>query len=131
MRYRRTLVVGLALAAVCSGALIGASQGTAPKTTGAARGNVPGEWRYWGADAWSSRYSSLDQIDASNFNALAVSWTFNAGDIGGEPNEYYRTTPLYANGRLFTVATLKRTALALDPATGATLWKWDMDEGIR
>ena len=28
------------------------------------RGNAPGEWRYWGADAWSTRYSPLDQINA-------------------------------------------------------------------
>ena len=29
-----------------------------------------GEWRYWGADAWSTRYSPLDQINASNFSKL-------------------------------------------------------------
>ena len=46
-------------------------------------------------------------------------------------DEYYRTTPLYANGRLFTVATTRRKAFAIDPATGKTLWKWGMDEGIR
>ncbi len=31
------------------------------------RGTPYGEWRYWGADAWSTRYSPLDQIDADNF----------------------------------------------------------------
>src|SRR5437870_1784618 len=43
-----------------------------------ARGNKPGEWRYWGADAWSTRYSPLDQINASNFNNLHVAWQWNA-----------------------------------------------------
>ena len=38
----------------------------------AVRGNPPGEWRYWGADAWSTRYSSLDQINAANFSQLQV-----------------------------------------------------------
>ena len=55
---------------------------------------------------------------------------------GGTPpstatDEYYRTTPLYANGRLFTVATTHRYAYAIDPATGNTLWTWKLEEGIR
>ena len=93
------------------------------------RGNAPGEWRVWGADAWSTRYSPLDQINASNFDSLQVAWQWNAGAFGSD--EYYRTTPLYANGRLFTVATTRRVALAIDPATAETLWMWRLDEGIR
>src|SRR5690349_19481780 len=93
------------------------------------RGNAPGEWRYWGADAWSTRYSPLDQIDASNFANLQVAWQWNASELGDD--EYYRTTPLYANGRLLTVATTHRIAAAIDPATGKTLWHWRLDEGIR
>src|SRR3990172_9347148 len=91
------------------------------------RGNAPGEWRVWGADAWSSRYSPLDQINASNFNSLQVAWQWKADG----QDEYYRTTPLYANGKMFTVGTTRRNAYAIDPATGAQLWKWGMDEGIR
>jgi quinoprotein glucose dehydrogenase len=93
------------------------------------RGNKPGEWRYWGADAWSTRYSALDQINAGNFDSLHVAWTWDAGRYGED--EYYRTTPLFANGRLLTVATNRRKAFAIDPATGNTLWQWGMDEGIR
>src|SRR5215470_10617270 len=70
------------------------------------RGNAPGEWRYWGADAWSTRYSSADQINASNFNNLQEVWRWNASQDAED--EYYRTTPLYANGKLFTVATTHR-----------------------
>jgi quinoprotein glucose dehydrogenase len=93
------------------------------------RGNAPGEWRYWGADAWSTRYSPLDQINAANFDSLQIAWQWNAGAFGAD--EYYRTTPLYANGRLFTVATTRRIAAAIDPANGETLWMWRLDEGIR
>ena len=93
------------------------------------RGNAPGEWRYWGADAWSSRYSPLDQINASNFNDLEIAWQWSAAPFGAD--EYYRTTPIYANGRLFTVATTRRVAMALDPENGETLWMWRLDEGIR
>jgi quinoprotein glucose dehydrogenase len=99
------------------------------QATPGARGNVAGEWRAWGADLWSTRYSPLDQINAQNFNSLQIAWQWNAGEFGQD--EYYRTTPLYANGRLLAVATSHRMAFALDPATGKVLWKWGMDEGIR
>jgi len=93
------------------------------------RGNAPGEWRYWGGDAWSTRYSSLDQINGTNFKDLQVAWKWNAAVDA--PDEYYRTTPLYANGRLFTVASTHRYAYAIDPATGTTSWSWKLEEGIR
>jgi quinoprotein glucose dehydrogenase len=93
------------------------------------RGNKPGEWRYWGADAWSTRYSPLDQINANNFDSLQVAWQWNAGQYGED--EYYRTTPLYANGHLITVATTRRKVFAIDPANGQTIWQWGIDEGIR
>ena len=117
----------LVLAGIAGGAVLAGpaeAQRAAP-----VRGNVPGEWRVWGADLWSTRYSPLDQINASNFDSLKMVWQWNAGAFGSD--EYYRTTPLYASGRLFTVATTRRVALALDPATGETLWMWRLDEGIR
>ena len=104
-------------------------ESSAVQGTQLVRGNAPGEWRVWGADAWSTRYSPLDQINAANFNSLEVAWEWKAGAFGSD--EYYRTTPLYANGRLFTVATTRRVAVALDPANGESLWMWRLDEGIR
>jgi quinoprotein glucose dehydrogenase len=91
------------------------------------RGNPPGEWRYWGADAWSSRYSPLDQINASNFNSLQIAWQWSPG---GE-DEYFRSTPLYANGKIYSVGRQERYAYAIDPATGKEIWRWGMEEGIR
>jgi glucose dehydrogenase len=41
--------------------------GAALSATAQDRGNPEGEWRYWGADQWSTRYSPLDQINAENF----------------------------------------------------------------
>src|SRR5437773_12429890 len=91
-------------------------QSSAGQSPALVRGNKPGEWRYWAADAWSTRYSALDQINAQNFNSLQVAWQWNAAQDGED--EYYRTTPLYANGRLFTVATTHRYGYAVDPASG-------------
>jgi quinoprotein glucose dehydrogenase len=116
---------------LCSVALAAVATVSSAQGTPIVRGNVAGEWRYWGADAWSTRYSPLDQINASNFNSLQVAWTWDAGQFGEETNEYYRTTPLYANGRLLAVATNHRDPVAIDPATGKTLWHWRLDEGIR
>src|SRR4029077_9710921 len=83
------------------------------------RGNPAGEWRYWAADAWSTRYSPLDQINAKNFDSLQVAWQWSAAPLGQD--EYFRSTPLFANGRLFTVATERRVAVAIDPENGQTL----------
>jgi glucose dehydrogenase len=133
MAYRLTTrrlgmaVSGVAMVAVAILAL--ARQSNAVQGAAKVRGNVPGEWRYWGGDAWSTRYSSLDQINASNFGSLEVAWQWSASPLGAD--EYYRTTPLYANGRLFTVATTRRVATAIDPESGETLWMWRLNEGIR
>ncbi len=127
---RRAIGMAILLATAVPGVLlVRANQSSAVQGTQLVRGNKPGEWRYWGGDAWSTRYSALDQINASNFNSLQVAWQWNAGAFGSD--EYYRTTPLYANGRLFTVATTRRVATAIDPENGETLWMWRLDEGIR
>ena len=131
-RLRSVRPVGAAvLVMIAAAALLvsWATQSSAVQGTQLLRGNKPGEWRYWGGDAWSTRYSTLDQINATNFNSLQVAWQWNAGAFGSD--EYYRTTPLYANGRLFTVATTRRVATAIDPENGETLWMWRLDEGIR
>jgi quinoprotein glucose dehydrogenase len=123
----RMAAVAVAAAAVVF--LVRATSSSARQGKATVRGNVPGEWRYWGADAWSSRYSALDQINASNFNSLQVAWQWDAAKDGSD--EYYRTTPLYANGRILTVATTHRYAYAIDPSNGTTLWTYKLDEGIR
>ena len=38
------------------------------------------------------------------------------------PTQYLRATPIYVNGTLYSVAGTRRTAVAIDPATGETLW---------
>jgi len=127
MRRLGMAVAGFAIAGAAF--LVYASQSSARQGAALVRGNKPGEWRYWAADAWSTRYSALDQINANNFDSLQVAWQWKADQYGED--EYYRTTPLYANGRLLTVATNRRKAFAIDPSTGATLWQWGIDEGIR
>jgi quinoprotein glucose dehydrogenase len=90
-----------------------------------------GEWRFWGGDAGSSRYSPLSAINRANAESLQVVWRWRAANFGPEPETYYRATPLYADGMLFTVAGERRAVAALHPATGETVWTWRMDEGLR
>ena len=81
------------------------------------------EWRHWGADAASTRYSPLDQIDASNFEELEVAWIWRADNYNGPSSGgMLRATPVYVDGTLYSVAGNRRTAMAIDPATGETLW---------
>ena len=80
------------------------------------------EWRYWGSDAASTRYSPLGQIDASNFNDLEVAWIWRSDNFSPDPEPLLRATPIYVDGTLYSVAGSRRTAVAIDPATGETLW---------
>ena len=88
------------------------------------RGNPAGEWRYQSGDAWGTRYSSLDQIDASNFEDLEVQWVWRGDNFSPRPLYLSRSTPSYIDGVLYTVAGYRRTVAAIDPATGETLWTY-------
>ena len=88
------------------------------------RGTPDGEWRYWGADAWSTRYSALDQINGDNFNDLEVAWVWRGDNFGPSVDFILRATPIYVDGTLYSVAGRSRTAMAIDPATGETLWTY-------
>jgi quinoprotein glucose dehydrogenase len=90
-----------------------------------------GEWRYWGGDEGSTRYSPLDQIDAGNVDGLQVVWRWQAANFGPEVDYIYRSTPLYVKGKLYTVAGQRRTVVCIDPATGETLWMWRENENPR
>jgi len=85
-------------------------------------GNPEGEWRYWGADMSSTRYSPLEQINADNFENLEVAWLWRGDNFSPAPDFIMRSTPIYADGIVYTVAGTRRTVAAIDPATGETLW---------
>ena len=88
------------------------------------RGNLRGEWRYQSGDAWGTRYSPLDQINASNFEDLELQWVWRGDNFGPHPLYLSRSTPSYIDGILYTVAGYRRTTAAIDPATGETLWTY-------
>jgi quinoprotein glucose dehydrogenase len=83
---------------------------------------APGEWRYIGGDAAHTRYAPLDQINATNFGKLEVAWTWRGDNFGPRVDHIFRSTPIYMDGLLYTVAGERRTVAAIDPQTGETVW---------
>ena len=90
-----------------------------------------GEWRTYGGDLGNTRYSALDQINASNFNKLQIVWSLKTASFGPEPEYRFESTPLMANGVLYTTAGSRRAVVALDAATGELLWMHAEHEGAR
>ena len=79
-----------------------------------------GDWPVYGG-ARGDRYSTLTQIDRSNVGRLQEAWRVETGQGG------VQTSPLMVEGLLYVV-TPKQSVMALDPATGVTVWTWDAPE---
>src|SRR5437667_5089068 len=90
-----------------------------------------GEWRTYGADLGNTHYSSVDQINASNFNKLEMAWHFKTDNLGPRPEFQYEGTPLMANGILYATGETRRAVFALDAATGELFWTHSEREGTR
>ncbi len=82
------------------------------------------EWRYYGGDAGSRRYSSLDQINRSNARHLRVAWTYHTGDSRRRPQTTMECTPIVADGVMYVTSPLLKV-IALDAATGREIWRFD------
>ncbi|MCH7532121.1 MAG: PQQ-binding-like beta-propeller repeat protein [Gemmatimonadetes bacterium] len=94
-------------------------------------GTENGEWRYLGGDAGHTRSSPLDQINAGNFADLQQAWIWRGDNFGPNVDYFSRSTPIYVDGMLYTVATPRRQVVAIDPATGETLWTFREPETVR
>ncbi len=97
----------------------------------AQHGTTNGEWRFYGGDAGSTKYSPLDQINAENASELEIVWRWKADNFGPRPDYNWEATPLMAGGKLYVTAGSRRDAVAIDAATGETLWMYRFDEGQR
>ena len=112
-RHRSTPGV-LALAIALGVAMPGSAQLT---------GLENGEWRYLIGDAGATRSNPhLTQINASNFEDLEVTWIWRGDNFGPDPYPSARAVPIYVDGMLYAVSGIRRTVVAMDPATGETIW---------
>jgi len=107
---------------------IGLAIWTLPPARGQQGTPASGEWRVYGGDAGGTRYSPLDQINASNVKNLQVAWRWKAQNMGPTPQAVWEVTPLMAGGKLYFTAGTGRTVVAADAATGETLWTYRGDD---
>jgi quinoprotein glucose dehydrogenase len=90
------------------------------------------DWLDHGGDRGGSRSSTLAQIDRSNVASLEVAWTFRTGDGEGNATDAgfsgLQVTPIRlpadAGGAL-VLCSAHNEVIALDPATGRELWRFD------
>ena len=104
-------------------AVVAVAQRPAPSSA------TEGEWRAYGGNAASSKYSPLGQITRANVSKLEIAWRWSSADndiVKSNPARpgAYQDTPIMVNGVLYTTTSLGVYA-AIDPSTGRTLWKYD------
>ncbi|HET8698494.1 MAG TPA: pyrroloquinoline quinone-dependent dehydrogenase [Gammaproteobacteria bacterium] len=134
-----TVIRALALGAVvctaaCSKApndTTAAAPSAAPPPAATAASAAPAEvdWPHYGGNLGGQRYSPLDQINRGNVAKLEIAWRFHTGNFGPRPESRNETTPLMIDGVLYTTVGTTRNVVALDPATGETLWVWRPNDG--
>ena len=101
----------------------------------AQHGATNGEWRSYGGDLGSTKYSALDEIDATNFDDLRIAWRWPSADVSLDLDALrdqiplvslrgFQATPLMVDGRLYLSTALSQAA-AVDAGTGETVWVHD------
>src|SRR5581483_9962483 len=129
-RRARQSVLAAAALATAVGLIAGAQlSGQTPAAGQPSTKN--GEWPYYTADVRGSRYSPLDQINASNFNQLEVAWRFKTDNLGTRPEFKLEGIPLAINGVVYATGGTRRSVVALDGKTGELMWVYSLREGAR
>ena len=62
---------------------------------------------------------------------LRVAWRWKSENFGPRPQNNMEATPLMVGGILYTTAGFRPNVVAIDAATGETLWSFRLDEGAR
>ncbi|MFQ5702885.1 MAG: PQQ-binding-like beta-propeller repeat protein [Gemmatimonadales bacterium] len=128
---RKTFQTVQAFAFLAVGLVWFTPNATAQAGSGGQPSTANGEWPLYTADLKGTRYSPLDQIDASNFNDLEIAWRFKTDNLGSRPEYKLEGTPLMIGDVLYTTAGTRRAAIALDAKTGELIWMYSLREGLR
>ncbi|MGE0695875.1 MAG: pyrroloquinoline quinone-dependent dehydrogenase [Pirellulales bacterium] len=87
----------------------------------------PGEWRHYGGDLGSKKYSPLDQINKENASKLKIAWTWESPDLPLQKDDRrlssfaFEITPLCVGDTLYTSTSVAQVA-AIDAKTGKNKW---------
>ena len=86
-------------------------------------------WSIYKADANSSSYSPLDQINVTNVSQLKPAWTFAINDMsqGSRPGNS-ECNPIIVDGVLYATSA-KHWAYAVNAETGQQIWSFDPFDG--
>ena len=106
-----------------------------PSPSVAQYGAPDGEWPTYAGDLGGTKYSGLDQIDASNFSGLQIAWRWVSADGALDLDALrerhpeigirnFKTTPLMVDGVVYVSTPLAQSA-ALDAGTGEVRWVYD------
>ena len=126
------MMVSIPLDRLVAGVLLVLAVGFgAPAPAAAQQPSPAGEWHHYGRDLAGTKYSPLDQIDRDNVDQLEIAWRWRTDNFGSRLDFYYQATPLMIGGVLYTTAGWSRSVVAIDAATGETLWTYRHDEGER
>jgi quinoprotein glucose dehydrogenase len=88
------------------------------------------QWRYYGGDAASTKYSPLDQINRENVGKVKVVWAWDSPDLALQKENRalssfaHEITPLMVGGTLYTSTSLSQVA-AINAQTGEQIWVFD------
>ncbi|WP_293884061.1 pyrroloquinoline quinone-dependent dehydrogenase [Sphingomonas sp.] len=85
-------------------------------------------WAAYGGDGKGTRFSAADQITPANVQNLETAWEFHTGAFRGHENvrrsSAFENTPILVENML-VLCTQFNQVIALDPAKGTELWRFD------
>ncbi len=125
---RLVVVAGLLIASVgCSPVQAPSSENNAVSEKSSRSDEI--EWKHYGQDLASTKYSPASQIDKTNVHELVEAWRWESPSKAiAVASEFYRNvfsaTPLMVDATLY-VSTPMSQVVAIDARTGKTRWVYD------
>jgi quinoprotein glucose dehydrogenase len=87
---------------------------------------VTRDWPVYGGDAEGTRFSPLTRIARDNVSKLVVAWRYQTGepemDLARQPS--LQVTPIVVDNVMY-ISTPLGKVMALEPATGREIWRYD------
>jgi glucose dehydrogenase len=79
------------------------------------------DWPSFGLNLSNQRFSTANQINASNVKNLAQAWAYNSGVVGS-----FQTTPIVQDGVMYLSLPFNHV-VALNAKTGKEIWRYTHD----
>ena len=127
--FASTTVATIVIVGACSGDQPRTASAKEPPTAGSPASppatyaqpgaDKPGEWSLPGRDFGGTRFSPLDQINASTVKNLHVAWTFSTGVLNGHEGQ-----PLVVNNTMYVTTPWPNITYALDLTDAHAPAKW-------